>query len=76
MTDQLPNLIGDGSRGVEAVPVLLVGPDGTIYQAAGTASVGNPGDVAWNGTDPNPTLISIMKACHAQLATIAANTGM
>lgn len=42
----------------------------------GGASIGSPSDPAWNGTDANASLISIMKACHARLVEIAENTGV
>lgn len=45
-------------------------------QEVDLAGIGQPDDVAWNGTSPSASLISIMKACHAQLKIIADNTGV
>lgn len=39
-----------------------------------SAAVGEPDDAAWNGTDPEASVISILKACYAKLAEIATNT--
>jgi hypothetical protein len=73
MVDQLPTV--DSDRGpTEALPVILVGLDGTPY-SSGSVAIGNSTDPAWNGTDPSASLISIMKACYARLTEIAANTG-
>jgi hypothetical protein len=37
-------------------------------------SIGSTDDAAWNGTDPEASVISILKACYAKLAEIATNT--
>lgn len=38
------------------------------------AAIGDPEDTAWDGMTASASLISIMKACYAQLVIIAANT--
>lgn len=59
----------------ELLAMLVERLDTLSLDGSAGGEVGNMSDAAWNGTDPDASLISIAKACYAQLATIAANTG-
>lgn len=39
-----------------------------------TSTIGNLDDEAWDGIEPEASVISILKACYEQLAIIAVNT--
>jgi hypothetical protein len=65
----LKEMLVDMGDGTHALRITL--PNG----ATGASAIGNPTDAAWNGSDPAPSLIAIMKAVHAQLVAINANTG-
>lgn len=58
------NYAADGSQ-----RVTIAGSETDSDMANLAIAIGNPDDAAWNGSDPEASLISIQKAIYAELAT-------
>lgn len=61
-------------RLIEVAPGIYA--EEVVVASLASDAIGNPSDAPWNGSDPEASLISILKGCYQQLATIANNTGV
>ncbi len=61
---EIIDAIGPDGRTIKVVApgVLLLSGDGSVIDATGLAAIGATDDPAWNGSDDDATVISLLKA--------------